>query len=286
MEDAQMKSVLMVSVAAAALSLAGAAPGFAACSDEIAQLKSQTFTGSVGSGNTGNQTNAVQPLPTDTATNGQTTAAATPAETTGTANTGANSNPMPDQTASASANTDQATGTAASPASNGAATASAAASSANAGGASNPIPDQTASAGTGTDQSTGKPGMDAQQTAAANNAGAGNVVPDQGGTPAAGSVPGTEATAAMNAATTGQGIAASPAEVKTQQTAQPAETAPKPEQVATAGNNASAASAAPTSGGEALDMKATLLARADAYQKLGNEGACMNLIDQAKKLTQ
>ena len=57
--------------------------------------------------------------------------------------------------------------------------------------------------------------MDAQQTAAANSAGVGEVVPDQGGAPAAGSVPGTEATAAMNALTEGQGIAASPAEVKT-----------------------------------------------------------------------
>jgi len=33
-------------------------------------------------------------------------------------------------------------------------------------------------------------------------------------------------------------------------------------------------------------MKATLLARAEAYQQLGNEGACMNLIDQAKTMTQ
>ena len=33
-------------------------------------------------------------------------------------------------------------------------------------------------------------------------------------------------------------------------------------------------------------MKATLLARAEAYQQLGNEGACMNLIDQAKTITE
>ena len=67
-----MKSVLMVSVAAAALSLAGVAPAFAACSDEIAQLKSQTFTGSVSSGDSVNQTaGAQQPLPADTTTAGQ-----------------------------------------------------------------------------------------------------------------------------------------------------------------------------------------------------------------------
>ncbi len=40
------------------------------------------------------------------------------------------------------------------------------------------------------------------------------------------------------------------------------------------------------SGGEPVDMHATTLARAEAYQKLGNEEACMNLVEQVKTMTQ
>jgi hypothetical protein len=42
----------------------------------------------------------------------------------------------------------------------------------------------------------------------------------------------------------------------------------------------------PMSGGEPVDMKAVLLARAQAYQELGNEDACMNVVEQAKQITQ
>ena len=101
--------------------------------------------------------------------------------------------------------------------------------------------------------------------------------------PAEEAVPGTEATAAMNAVT--EGIATSPEEVDEQQTAQPAETAPSAEQLASA-DEPLAPAASPTSGGEPVDLQATMLARAEAYQKLGNEGACMNVIEQAKTMTQ
>jgi hypothetical protein len=85
----------------------------------------------------------------------------------------------------------------------------------------------------------------------------------------------------MNKAT--EGIAASPAEVDAQQTAQPAETAPSADQIAAA-NEPLAPSGSPTSGGEPVDLQATMLARAEAYQKLGNDGACMNLVEQAKAI--
>ncbi len=126
----------------------------------------------------------------------------------------------------------------------------------------------------------GTAGMGADQAAAADSA-ASAPVASEGGAPAAGTIPGTEATAAMNKAT--EGIATSPAEVDAQQTAQPAETAPSQDQIAQAGETP-AASTAPTSGGEPVDMQGTILARAEAYQKLGNEGACMNAVQQAKAL--
>ena len=80
-----------------------------------------------------------------------------------------------------------------------------------------------------------------------------------------------------------EGIATSPEEVKEQQTAQPAETAPSAEQVAAA-DKPLTPSANPTSGGEPVDLNADMLARAEAYQKLGNEGACMNVLEQAKAI--
>ena len=107
--------------------------------------------------------------------------------------------------------------------------------------------------------------------------------PGSSGAPAPGTAPGTEATAAMNEVT--EGIATSPEEVDAQQTAQPAETAPSAEQLAAA-DEPLAPSTSPTSGGEPVDLQATMLARAEAYQKLGNEGACMNVVEQAKTMTQ
>jgi len=119
--------------------------------------------------------------------------------------------------------------------------------------------------------------------AAASGASVDAAAPASSGTPAAGAVPGTEATAAMNELT--EGIATSPAEVNEQQTAQPAETAPSAEQIAAA-DEPLAPSTSPTSGGQPVDIMAEQLARADAYQKLGNEGACMNVLEQAKTMTQ
>ena len=119
----------------------------------------------------------------------------------------------------------------------------------------------------------------ANQVAAADSA----APADAAAAPAEEVVPGTEATAAMNELT--EGIATSPEEVEEQQTAQPAETAPSAEQLASA-DEALAPSTSPTSGGKPVDMQATMLARAEAYQKLGNEEACMNVIEQAKTTTQ
>jgi hypothetical protein len=147
--------------------------------------------------------------------------------------------------------------------------------------------DQTASAALPAEPSTGAAGANApgadintagansSQMAAAESTTPAEPVPSQGGNQSAG----TPATAAMNQAA--QGIAATPAEVKGQQTAQPAETAPSADQLADA-NNPLPTSTAPTSGGEPVDLKATTLARAEAYQKMGNEGACMNAVEQAK----
>jgi len=126
------------------------------------------------------------------------------------------------------------------------------------------------------------PGMASDQVASENSAASGQDIPATGGAPPAGTLPGTEATAAMNEVT--EGIAASPAEVKAQQTAQPAETAPSAEQVASA--DQPLPSATLTSGGKPVDLRAEMLARAEAYEKLGNEGACLNVADQAKQMTQ
>ena len=103
----------------------------------------------------------------------------------------------------------------------------------------------------------------------------------EGDQPVAGEVAGTEATAAMNEVT--ENIATSPAEVEEQATAQPAETAPNAEQQAdqAAGGEEVATSKGFTSGGEAVNMVEVAVARAEAYQKLGNEGACLNVIEQA-----
>ena len=85
----------------------------------------------------------------------------------------------------------------------------------------------------------------------------------------------------MNEAT--EGIAATPEEVEGQQTAQPAETAPSAEQLAAADEPLPPVTT-PTSGGQPVDLRGEMLARAEAYQQLGNEDACMNLVDQAKAM--
>lgn len=212
-----MKSLLLASVAAAGFTLGIGGSAFAAsCTDEIAALKQQTFTGSVNSADT-----AAKPVAPAT---GQSSAAAKPA-------------------------TPPALGAASS---------------------------QTAA----TDQTAPAAGMASDQVAAVNSAASGEDLQADGKAPAAGTLPGTEATAAMNKAT--DGIAASPAEVKSQQTAQPAETAPSAEQVASA--NEPLPSATPTSGGKPVDLRAEMLARAEAYQKLGNEGACLNVAEQARAI--
>jgi hypothetical protein len=215
-----MKSKLMASVAATILTIGIGAPAFAAtCSDEIAALKSETFTGSVNSADA-----TAKPMAPAI---DQSSAAAEPAI-------------APAQ-----------------------------------GGAAN----QAAATGAATDQNA-PAGMASDQMAAANSAASGNALSSTGSlSPPAGTLPGTEATAAMNKAT--EGIAASPAEVDTQQTAQPAETAPSAEQVASA-DQPLPATTSPTSGGKPVDLRADMLARAEAYQKLGNDGACLSVVEQAK----
>jgi hypothetical protein len=91
-------------------------------------------------------------------------------------------------------------------------------------------------------------------------------------------------TATINKAT--EEIATSPAEVATQPTAQPAEIAPNAEQLANqaAGGAEIAPSGSLTSGGEPVNMMEVLAARAEAYRSLGNEEACMNVIEQAKTM--
>jgi hypothetical protein len=90
-------------------------------------------------------------------------------------------------------------------------------------------------------------------------------------------------TATINKAT--EEIATSPVEVATQPTAQPAETAPNAEQLANAAGGAEIApTGSLTSGGDPVDMTEVLAARAEAYSSLGNEGACLNVIEQAKAI--
>ena len=222
-----MKSTFMASAAAIVLTFGIGAPAVAAtCSDEIAALKQETFTGSVDKAD-------ATAKPMAPAADQSTAAAATeipPAQ--GTAAT---------QTAAASATAEQ----------------------------------EPAAA----NSASGEAGMSSDQIAAENQAAPGQDLQAVDGAPAAGTLPGTEATAAMNKVT--EGIAASPAEVEAQQTAQPAETAPSAEQVAAADQPLPAA-APPTSGGNPIDLRAEMLARAEAYQQLGNDGACMNLVEQAK----
>ena len=91
-------------------------------------------------------------------------------------------------------------------------------------------------------------------------------------------------TAAISDAT--KEIATSPVEVADAPTAQPAETAPSAEQLANqaAGGEDVVASASPTFGGEPVNMTEVLAARAEAYKNLGNEAACLNVIEQAKTM--
>jgi hypothetical protein len=91
-------------------------------------------------------------------------------------------------------------------------------------------------------------------------------------------------TAAISDAT--KEIATSPVEVADAPTAQPAETAPSAEQLANqaTGGEQIVASASPTFGGEPVNMTEVLAARAEAYKNLGNEAACLNVIEQAKTM--
>ena len=141
-----------------------------------------------------------------------------------------------------------------------------------------PATDTTAPAGA---MAATAPATDADPTtAAAGSAAPVEAAPSASGAPAA-AAPGTEATAAMNEAT--EGIAATPEEVEGQQTAQPAETSPSAEQLAAA-DEPLAPPATPDLGRAAGRPACDMLARAEAYQQLGNEDACMNLVEQAKAM--
>jgi hypothetical protein len=96
-------------------------------------------------------------------------------------------------------------------------------------------------------------------------------------TPVAGEVPGTEATAAMNEAVGDR--AASPEDVRKQDAGEPTAA-----QAAAAPDSDTEVAAAET--GAEADQLAVLLKRAEEYQKLGNEDACMGVIEEAKALVQ
>jgi hypothetical protein len=112
----------------------------------------------------------------------------------------------------------------------------------------------------------------------------------EAGEAVAGEVPQTEATPAMNAAVGDRAasvqdvIAQDAGEPTAAQQAMQAEEAP--DQTASAQTAETTATAGYTVGGNEVDMMAVLVARAQAYQNLGNEEACMNVIEQAKTLTQ
>jgi hypothetical protein len=100
-------------------------------------------------------------------------------------------------------------------------------------------------------------------------------------TPVAGEVPGTQATAAMNQAVGGRATSAE--DVRKQDAGEP-----------TVAQQAEAAEGAPDAHtqitaeetGTVADQFTVLLTRAEEYQKLGNEEACMNVIEEAQALVQ
>jgi hypothetical protein len=252
-----MKSLLLASVAATALMLGAGAPAFADCAQEIATLKADSgiVTGSVNTSASG----TAKELPAaSTDATGQATAAA----------------PAEEQPAMSA---DQSTETAAAPAEAPATSAS----------GETPAESDVAAAEPAGQPAEEEPAAQAAASATGGEADAEAVASAEasGNPPKAGEVPGTEATAAMNEAT--KNLATSPAEVEEQQTAQPAETAPNQEQLADQAAGGPATSPeSPTSNGQPVDLNAVTLARAEAYQQAGNEGACMNLIDQVKTAAQ
>ena len=97
-------------------------------------------------------------------------------------------------------------------------------------------------------------------------------------TATAGQVPGTEATAAMNAVVGDR--AASPADVKAQDAGE--QTAAEQAQTGEAPQEKQAADAGDAASQSKEDQFAILLKRAEEYQGLGNEQACMNVIEEMK----
>jgi hypothetical protein len=256
----QTNKTLMASAAAAALMLSFSTAAWADCAEEIAALKSQQFTGSI---DTSEEPSASEEL----IDQGAATAEAPAEEVV----------PVPDEeqveesTAAAEA-TDGAAGAA--PAEElEESTATAEAAEGEAGAATVDELYQ----GQATADTTVDPGATSEQ------------LPDQGTAtadatpgdkkPVAGQVPGTQATAEMNKVVGGR--ATSPADVRAQDLGQ-----------ATAAQKAGAAEEAPevdtqiAAAGTEADQFAALLKRAEEYQKLGNEEACMNVVEEARGLVQ
>jgi hypothetical protein len=146
-------------------------------------------------------------------------------------------------------------------------------------GGTGAAPEEETYQGSATADATGEAGVTSEEQPDEGTATADATQGDK--KPVAGQVPGTQATAAMNKAVGGR--ATSPADVRAQDLGE-----------ATAAQKADAAEEAPevdtqiaaADASTEADQFAALLKRAEEYQKLGNEEACMNVVEEARGLVQ
>ncbi|MGH6924055.1 MAG: hypothetical protein ACRED5_09975 [Propylenella sp.] len=230
----------MASAAAAALMLSFSTAAFADCAEEIAALKSQQFTGSIG------PSEEPSAAPDELIDEGAATAEATEGEAGATP-----AEELEEGAATAEATEGEA----------GAAT------------------EDELYQGHATADATGEAGATSEELPDQGTATADATLGDK--KPVAGQIPGTQATAAMNEAVGSR--ATSPADVRAQDLGE-----------ATAAQKADSAEEAPevdtqiaaADAGTEADQLAALLKRAEEYQKLGNEEACMNVVEEARGLVQ
>jgi trimeric autotransporter adhesin len=246
-----MKKSLMLSAAAAALTLVTATPVLADCADEIAALKSQEFTGSIESDA------SAAPAPAGTSAAPSDTTAATTAPATA-PSTNTLSSPMAGAVSGGGAESGGAA-----PVPEGQAQPDIASKS---------VQSMTPSgSGQGTSSDTAAAGETPAVGGADGTAGADVAT--------AGQVSDTEATPAMNEAVGDR--AASAADVRAQDAGQQTAAQQAESGQAPAANDQTA-EAQGTPEQNTSDQFAVLLQKAEEYQKLGNEEACMNVIEQAK----
>jgi hypothetical protein len=264
-KEASMRTTnktLMASAAAAALVLSFSTTAFADCAEEIAALKAQQFTGSIGPSEEPNA------APEELIDEGAATAEATEGEAGA-----APAEELEEGTATAEATEGE---TGAAPAEElGEGTATAEATEGAAGAAS----EDELYQGQATAEATGEAGATSEE------------LPDQGTAtadaapgdkkPVAGQVPGTQATADMNKVVGGRATSAQDVRAQDLGEATAAQSADAAEEAPEVDMQVAAADA----GGEA-DQFAALLKRAEEYDKLGNEEACMNVVEEAQALVQ